>query len=330
MAAFEEGEYAGPPADATCRTLDPESVAAMTQTLHIWPLRAQECGATLVMLGTSQSLDPVGEVSPGAYWLAISTDRGQAWQEIYTGLRVYFPYVARAESDVPLLHDGKVLIHADLAELDVRSITFPPLGLEALREKENVVIAARLADLQRDTDRDGLADLVEARLLLDAENPDFDGDGILDGYDMQPNVPAGERTERGEAFALVLEEVFGYERAAIIPGMQGDRVAEQILQVVASGPPLRVSDTQFVVADPELLKGQLLPFRPIVLTREQAARLQDELGVFLPLELTDMFFSHDGNRAVLTWSAGWTGGTIYLERNASGQWQSEELVRWIT
>lgn len=55
----------------------------------------------------------------------------------------------------------------------------------------------------RDSDADGLPDLVERRLGTDPRKPDTDGDGIDDGDDPIPNVPSrppqGEREEIVEA-----------------------------------------------------------------------------------------------------------------------------------
>src|SRR4030095_8395640 len=44
------------------------------------------------------------------------------------------------------------------------------------------------ADLARDTDGDGLTDLLEERIVTDPNAADTDGDGILDGRDPLPQV----------------------------------------------------------------------------------------------------------------------------------------------
>ena len=329
---FEENPALPEHASDGCRPLDESSAVQATEPLSIWPVRAEQCGDALVVLGLSQSLDPMGEISAGGYWLAVSHDMGRRWRQTYTGLRVYFPYVARAESSIPLLRDGLVRIHADVRELDVDSISFPPVALATLREESDVLLTAKLSDLQRDGDGDGLADIVERRLLLDSEDPDFDGDGIADGYDMQPNVPKGPLSERGAAFALVLEEMFGYERAAIVAGPRSNTDANvgQVLSSMAASPPVPASNTLFILADPSLLQGQLVPFRAIVITESQAQRLRDELGIFMPLELGRLWFSKDGRRALIQWSARWRGGVIYLEQSETGDWQKEVLSNWIT
>lgn len=48
---------------------------------------------------------------------------------------------------------------------------------------------SRISDHLADLDRDGLPDLVEARLLTDPNNPDSDKDGLPDGKDSNPLTP---------------------------------------------------------------------------------------------------------------------------------------------
>ncbi len=51
---------------------------------------------------------------------------------------------------------------------------------------------SRLGEFTRDSDADGLPDLVESRYGTGPENPDTDGDGVTDGRDGNPLTPAGQ------------------------------------------------------------------------------------------------------------------------------------------
>ncbi len=53
----------------------------------------------------------------------------------------------------------------------------------------NVTYETRISNQLKDIDKDGLPDIVEARFLTDAKNPDSDGDGIADGKDSNPLTP---------------------------------------------------------------------------------------------------------------------------------------------
>lgn len=308
-----------------CTNVSDEQRDRISESLELWLVRMQKCGDTMVALGMSQSLDPVGETSPGGYWLALTENDGRTWRQVYTGLRVNAPYVAKAESEMPLLRDGKIVIHADVREVDPASITFPPVGMRLLRSADNIVLVASLEALTRDTDADNLSDLAEGRMQLDVSNPDSDGDGEPDGFDLLPTVPKGDVTTRGAALSIALEHMFGYERGALIEGVNRTGVAQWM-----ESSHLPLSRTLFFVTDePELFQGQIAPFRMVVLSPEQERSISKEVGLFLPLQLNDFWFSKDGSRALLKWSARWRGGVIYLEKTSSG-WTKEILSDWIS
>jgi hypothetical protein len=83
----------------------------------------------------------------------------------------------------------------------------------AAQQAANVLdkpISLTLADLRKDSDADGLPDLVEKRLGLDPHNPDTDGDGIKDGQDANPLVgPESAKTGRGKILQMVFEALYG-------------------------------------------------------------------------------------------------------------------------
>ncbi len=64
---------------------------------------------------------------------------------------------------------------------------------------------AHFADYERDSDHDGLTDLMEARLGTDPMNPDSDGDGIPDGIDPWPNAPERALNDAEQVIARAVE-----------------------------------------------------------------------------------------------------------------------------
>ena len=78
------------------------------------------------------------------------------------------------------------------ANTDDCSIAFRLVGDEG-----DAGIAAELADPDADTDRDGLTNGQELEIGTDPENPDSDGDGIIDGFDVGDSP--------GEAIACVTD-----------------------------------------------------------------------------------------------------------------------------
>ncbi len=67
------------------------------------------------------------------------------------------------------------------------------------------LLVSHHADLARDTDGDGLTDLVEARLGTDPKKADTDGDGDRDEIDPFPNAPTRPLSDTEKVLAAVFE-----------------------------------------------------------------------------------------------------------------------------
>ncbi len=62
-------------------------------------------------------------------------------------------------------------------------------------ECDNKTYESQISGHLKDTDKDGLPDIVEARLLTDPHNPDSDEDGVPDGEDSNPLTPRHKQTD---------------------------------------------------------------------------------------------------------------------------------------
>lgn len=292
-------------------------------------VRLEQRGEQLVALCLSHDLDPVGEVSGGGYWVLLSDNDGASWERLYTGLRQYYPYAALDKSALPLLVGGTVQIDVEVQELDERSITFPPVGLGIKRHETGLHITAPLSALRQDSDHDGLTDLVEERIVTDPNDPDTNGNGLKDGDDPLPQISSQGDAPYADMMAIVLSKVFGYDRAAIVTGVGGDRGVDAALKNIAERKPPPLSTTIFVQADPALFNGLSPPARIIVLDDASLKLYDQKFGKTYPVNLEHIWRSHDGKRVIVEWSASWTGGTLYLNRT-DGTWSSVELSRWVT
>lgn len=143
-------------------------------------------GKRVVVVARSQALDKRGEFSSG-YVLHFSEDGGKTWgPPLHSGLAAGFPYVLRKESTAPVFDGDVVQLPVDVREIDPSTITFPPVNVRAWRVEEDQLLRIPMASLVRDSDGDGLTDLVEERLVTDPDNADTDGDGVTDADDLQP------------------------------------------------------------------------------------------------------------------------------------------------
>jgi len=81
---------------------------------------------------------------------------------------------------------------------------------------------SRISDHLADLDKDGLTDLVEARLLTDPNNPDSDKDGLPDGKDSNPLTPrhsdSNDITEIRQAVFSFLFATSNSQDALVIVG----------------------------------------------------------------------------------------------------------------
>jgi hypothetical protein len=131
-------------------------------------IRVGQEGRRIAAIVQSQALDPVGEISAGAYWVLLSDDGGATWGDpLYTGLRINQPYIVRPVSALPLFDGDHLRLEVEVREIDPAQIRFPPISLPVKRTAGGLFLDLPLAALSRDKDGDGLTNLVEARLLTD-------------------------------------------------------------------------------------------------------------------------------------------------------------------
>lgn len=324
--------------------LDPESAEEAypsfeeetDSTLPIPPyavVRLDESANERLLIYRDSTYDLPGET--GAYGLWFNRSVDGVWGEpVYLGLQENFPYVVIPNSELPLLDGDKLQIEVRVREIDPGSITFPPVGLRLKREEDGVVLTASLAELTRDDDADGLPDLVERRLNLDATNPDIDGDGVPDGTDPLPQV-ARNRAAPPARMALahaILKQVMGYDAAALVVPVSapGESLDDMVVSAIGRPPVPASFDTFIVGGDPTLFAGLDLPFRLLVYTPEALRALSERGAPFYPPTVT-IYSSLDGRRHYVVWSASWVGGSfIAVCNDGAAACEIEERTSWIT
>jgi hypothetical protein len=144
-----------------------------------------------------------------------------------------------------------------------------------------------LDSLRRDSDADGLSDLLELPLFCDPQKPDTDGDGIMDAEDPSPNANPGQldRLQRGAARALeYFFRVHPPSRYGVgLPDLAAARQPFRAVYVLApDSAPLTfafnqdyyciavAADQQGALAD--LLKGSGAPLMPTVTILESGVQ----------------------------------------------------------
>ena len=273
------------------------------------PIRLERHGEEIAGIAVAQTLDPVGELGRGGYWIVHSNDNGKTWDEpLYTGLRENMPYVVLPASRLPLFDDDALYIDVEVNELDLSSITFPPVGLRAKREARGLYLELPWSALRRDSDSDALTDLLEERLATDPYNADSDGDGIVDGKDGLPQVAL---TAGGGALIVGLPATEPERQACVV---RASRIGTPSL---------------FVVAD----RAQFAPIdinrRVVILTPAELELYEQKFGPSYFGALEDVLVRRDGKKAVIFFDQRWAG-TVYELEKAKDGWTVMQAGGYIT
>ncbi len=299
-------------------------------------VRAEIRDKEVVVLGVSQALDPVGEVSAGGYWVVRSHNAGKSWMKPhYTGLQVYKPYLVKSRSSLPMIRDGHLQLEVAVRELDEQSITFPPLGIRVKRSADGLYLDFPWAELEKDSDGDGLTDLEEEKLLTDPQSRDTDGDGVDDGVDSLPLVyfRSDLLNEEPGAMVAVLNQIGFKESEAIVPGLPGsqksmesviDRMLKRSIKAIRG-----TNHATFICGDRSKFTGLSTNQRIIVLTPAERDQFRRKFGVFYPMNLETFVFDRVHRRAYCIWSASWTGGAMRLTKQGA-KWVATVTSDWIT
>jgi hypothetical protein len=280
-------------------------------------VRCERVGLELVAVALSHAVDPSGESSGGGYWLLRAGPGALAWGEpVYTGLRQYRPYVVRTTSSIPLTDGKTVRLEVNVQEPDETRL--PPFQVFR-RGAEGLVLESTWSELQRDSDGDGVPDLVEERLLTSPDDPDTDADGQSDAVDPLPHVAFRAPTDpvMSSAVGAIVAHLLVQGRfPAPRPSSPG---AEGVLKGAFGSRSLPVQ-TLFIVAPRTLFLGCGFPVRVVVVTDEEWRAVEAKFGRGSPTRLELFALDHGRSRGIVRWNGGWQWGTLNLER-VDGRWK---------
>jgi len=330
--AAAEAPPAAPPSRSVVTWI--ETAARPEQEAPSDVARTDRLGDLVARVHLNPDVDPMGEVGAGGYWLSFSADGGRTWtRRLYTGLRAHFPYVVEFEHSLPILSGDVVQLAAEIEEIDTSTISFPPIGLGTKRHERGRVLTTSLESLSRDSDGDGLSDLLERALLLDPVDADSDGDGLPDGFDPLPRTPYREDTSaRSQALRTAIPHLFGSGlHARVVAPLRAEDFEGDGLER-AMGTPVEAGSerTLIVVADNDDFAGITVAGRVVVLSWQEARAIRERLGVFYPTSIGLFILDHEERRGYLGWGGGWTGGALGFKRSFFGGWVVEVLSHWMT
>lgn len=288
------------------------------------PVRFERNDKRAVAISLSGMFDRAGEISPGGYWIHLSDDGGKTWQvPRYTGLSFHFPYEVMRRSKLPMLGEQDLKIEVVHAEIDTRSITYPPVGLQTWPTERDLFLDIPIARLTADSDSDGVTDLAARHLLLDRPAP------------MAPFLVGSDWAHCGGVTPSITEL-----RLAILARINGVEARALIEPVVRGGSVPMIGGWSRMAtgaAWPLFLKGSAADFAcarpttmPILIYGPQGEdQLQRQTPDFRLLEMPNLVMNREQTRGYAEWSAGWVGGTVLFWREGEG-WKLRDISSWIT
>jgi hypothetical protein len=138
------------------------------------------------------------------YWIALSNDNGKNWKQYYTGLTVNKNYYFKSNSKISLWKNSNT-IQVEVAmvkKISDRVIMLSPEKFATV--KDSIAIELDISKITKDSDSDGLTDIVENIMLLNPQNPDTDGDGITDAKDKNPRFKS-KKTAKSILYEVLME-----------------------------------------------------------------------------------------------------------------------------
>lgn len=216
-------------------------------------------------------------------WVAYSSNGGETWEYYYTGIVQRQPIFVKWYSKLPLINDeGDLQIEACL--LRQMSSYILPFGSPGFNvQKDGLLLTLDLKTLRKDSDGDGLTDIVEARFRTDPNKADTDGDGVPDNLDLNPRF-ALPRTEKTVIMETVIEDY--------LLNFHTDTLSN--LQIPEPNYATDTTETVLIVSNsPDIQSIQPKSHRIIILTEEEYEFLKESFDEDLPKTTITPLFKVD-------------------------------------
>lgn len=254
-------------------------------------------------------------------WLALYNPKQERWEKYYTGLTQSFPLHLKWDSQVPLFkNDQTVQIEgAYTREVHLKQNHFYP-SLELIQD--GVVVEIDIARIIADSDKDGLTDVLEEKLLLNPKKCDSDGDGVIDSLDPNPRFSL-PRTELAWIYEAVYYEPYHLENLFYPILFMPLKYAMYSL----AGPD---AFTYLIVSDDKDIQSiGLSGSRLIILTTEEYEAQKDfGLKEFRQIYFDGLTKAPGEDTYKIMVSSG-SGGSEYTIRKGKNGWEVRHETFWI-
>lgn len=256
-------------------------------------------------------------------WVGFSPNAGKSWEYFYTGIVQRQPLYCKWYSKIPLIKSESELQIETCLLRQISRFSHPGPGPSYEVVKDGLRLTLDLNNLKKDSDKDGLTDIVETKLYTNLNNKDTDGDGISDDLDLNPRISI-QRTNRTGVFESVLNEEINFQDTVGL-SISSQKVPK--IEYVTD-----TTETILIVSDnPDVQSIQPKSRRVIILSEKEYKKSK---GKFRN-ELNDMSISplfkvdNEIDTYIFTRSYN-TWGDEYLIRKTKNGWEILIISSWIS
>lgn len=279
-------------------------------------------GPMEAILYTNSKFEDISTGEEGI-WVAFSENSGSSWEYLYTGIVQRQPLYLKWYSKVPFIKSNDQLqVEATLFR-QLTPFILPVSAPTYEIVKDGLLLTLDLNALRKDTDSDGLIDIVEAKLHTNPANKDTDGDGQPDNLDLNPRF-AVSRTDRTILFETIVNDKID--------------MFDTTEMYLSSNPlpPINYAtdstETILIVTDsPDIQSIQPFSKRVIILTEEeyhnQKRIFQNELNA---MDISPLFKVDNEKDTYFFTSSFETAGAMYLVKYTKNGWKISIVSSWIT
>lgn len=261
------------------------------------------------------------------YWFALSYDNGKTWKKYYTGLAENCYYFFKRNSNIPLWKDSVTLQIESAIVRQVTDVIHPtPATFETIQD--SIAVQLDIRKIIKDSDNDGLTDIIENKMMLNPNSPDTDGDGITDGEDKNPRFKS-TRTEKSIIYETLIENFLPDKKGEMEIDITNPKTYEK-----------RKIDTLYrdfesvnlFVTDDKDLQGLNLHNETMIImsTKEYEDYKKKYPSHFIECDYSQMFKCDRKRDTYKIQTSYFTGGATYIIQKTKTGWKIFLLSSWIS
>lgn len=251
------------------------------------------------------------------YWIELSDDYGRNWKRYYTGITVNKKFYFKCNSKIPLWKSSKVLQIEAVKVKKISDRILPSIGEKYATIRDSIAIELDISKIIKDSDNDGLTDIVEERMFLNPYNPDTDGDGVKDAKDKNPRFKS-KKTAKSILYEILMESYYYFDKSdyqidlSNLPKIKKNRFN------YTSGDLISI----FVTDDKELLGLELKNETLIVISSKEYEKYRLKYPFSFNTRDYSKMFICDGEEEVYFIEASHcSGGNTYLIKKNDKGWE---------